>query len=111
MKKVILAIMFFYSAFSNASESGPATNVEYIYSRADANAPYIRFGSGAMPGCHGNNGGYLSLADEKGTERTYSLLLSAYVSKQTVKVYYTLNDVPADYAGWGLCTINAVSLE
>ncbi len=93
------------------SESGPYTKVEYIYSRTDTAAPFIQFSTGSMPGCYGNKGGYLKMSDKEGTQRTYSLLLTALTSKRDVKVYYEFRDVAPDYNGWGLCQITAINIR
>ncbi|HEX7026320.1 MAG TPA: hypothetical protein VF268_03700, partial [Gammaproteobacteria bacterium] len=105
-----LLIAMVMSSGALAVEQGPNTTVEYIYSRTDTGKPFINFADGGMPGCYANKGGYLSLVDEKGTDRTYSLLLSAFMSGKAVRVYYHFNTVEPGYSGWGLCDIEAVAI-
>ena len=93
------------------AENGPFTKVESIHSRTDTVAPFIRFTAGAMPGCYGDSSGYLRMSDEKGSERTFSILLAALASKQSVRVYYEFNDVAPGYNGWGLCQITAIEIK
>lgn len=107
--KCILVVMISSNAL--AVEQGPDTTVEYIYSRTDTGKPFINFAENGMPGCYTDRGGYLSLVDEKGADRTYSLLLSAFMSGKTVRVYYHFNSVEPGYNGWGLCDIEAVAVR
>jgi hypothetical protein len=111
--KILLKFLLVMAVNSSALalEQGPFTTVEYIYSRTDTGKPFINFADGSMPGCYANRGGYLSLADEKGADRTYSLLLSAFMSEKTVRVYYQFNQVEPGYTGWALCDIIAVDIR
>lgn len=108
-KTSLICLLVSMSSNALAAEYGPATTVKYIYSRTDTGKPYVYFDENAMPGCYENKGGYLSLADEKGADRTYSLLLSAFMSGKTVRVYYHFNSVEPGYNGWALCDIEAVA--
>ncbi|MET1257112.1 hypothetical protein [Aliikangiella maris] len=105
------SILFLVTYNLKAAESSPVTTVESIYSSSKGNSPYIRFGANAMPGCYGNSGGYLDVANEKSADRTFSIILAAKISKQSVRVYYVKNNVDPDYNGWSLCTIEAIGLE
>lgn len=108
-KTLLVCFLFFLSSYALAAEQGPETTVVSIYSRTDTGKPFINFADNGMPGCYANKGGYLSLADEKGADRTYSLLLSAFMSGKKVRVFYHYNPVDPGYNGWGLCDIEAIS--
>ena len=64
-----------------------------------------------MPGCFDNKGAYPDNASETGTDRTYSLLLAAFMAQRTVKVFYNYKSVAPGYNGWDLCSIEAVDMR
>ena len=112
MKFSLFIILTFFSAITSAADAhGPITTVKYIYTKANGNSPFIRFGSNSMPGCYGDNGGYLSVSDVEGGNRIYSLILAAYMSQKPVSVYYDYTNTDPNYNGWGKCTITAVDLK
>jgi hypothetical protein len=111
MKKLLSIIVILISPTLLAAEYGPWTTVEKIYQQTLNETPYINFGENSMPGCHGNNGGYLGKLNEKGSERTFSLILTALTAGREVRVYYRFNDVASDYTGWGLCDIDAIHIR
>ncbi len=96
----------------NASDQyGPWTKVVDIYSPANGNSPFIRFGANSMPGCYDNSGGYLPLSNPEAANRVYSTILSALMAKQDIKVHFNFNTASAGYNGWGLCNIESVSVR
>ena len=108
-------ISLFFSVFISSNvasydESSPVTNVTYIYSPV-VGTPFISFGADSMPGCYNNNGAYLEISNEVGADRTFSLLMAAYMAQKPVKVYYNLNSVQPGYTGWGLCTIESIDVR
>ena len=111
MKTIISIAILLFTQMTSAAEVGPWTTVEKIYQQTTKEAPYINFGGNSMPGCHNNNGGYLGKLNEKGSERTFSLILTALTAGREVRVYYRFNDVASDYSGWGLCDIDAIHIR
>lgn len=109
--KYVLYLLTILSSNLLAADYGPWTKVEKIYQQTKNETPFVNFGVDSMPGCHGNNGGYLNKLDEKGSERTFSILLTALTASREVRVYYELNDVPSGYVGWGLCDIVAIHIR
>ncbi|WNO11482.1 hypothetical protein [Teredinibacter sp. KSP-S5-2] len=110
--KYLLLIGFVLSQAVSAYDGlSGVTTVEYIYSPVDGSLPYVQFGDNSMSGCHDNNGGYLPVTNVEGGERTYSLLLAAYMSKSPVAVYYKYVNTDPNYNGWGKCHILAVDLR
>ena len=92
-------------------ERSSVTTVEYIYTSTNGARPYVQFGSGSMPGCYANSGGYLMNTNEQGMDRVFSMLLAAHLSKKPVSVYYNFSDVEEGYNGWSLCNIESIDLR
>ena len=104
----ILALSFSIEASTIASGW---VSVYDIYTPVSGQ-PFVTFASGAMPGCYGNNSAYLPVGS--GTvagKLVYSSLLAAQAAKKDVRVYYKKNDQAPGYAGWGLCSIVAISVR
>jgi len=114
MKNLLLSVasiaLFFNPAVYAHDKSSAYTKVKSIYSKNDGSA-FITFEAGKLPGCHSNSGAYISSGTD--INKLYSTVLAAKLADKKLKVYYNFNDVssrPADYAGWGLCYIEAVSV-
>jgi hypothetical protein len=52
----------------------------------------------------------MPVTPEASAKAAYSTLLASQMADKRLRVYYTLNDVASDYAGWGLCTITAITV-
>ncbi len=111
MKNILSVLALLFTPVVSAAEYGPWTTVESIYQQTANETPFISFGENSMPGCYGNNGGYLGKLNEKGSERTFSLILTALTAGREVRVYYHFNDVASDYTGWGICDIDAIYIR
>jgi hypothetical protein len=110
MKKLLALPLMVFGAQAIAASSGWVT-VTGIYTPVKGN-PFISFSSNALPGCYNNSGAYLPVKQDVGDGKlAYSKLLTAKVSNQPLRVYYTVNDVPETYNGWGKCTITALSIK
>lgn len=110
MKKIKLILLSVGMALSASSFSASDwTNVVDIYTPVSGQ-PYVKFSANALPGCYGDAGAYLPITSSGG-ELVHATLLSAVIAQRQVRVYFKLNDVASGYNGWGLCTIEAVSVK
>lgn len=109
--KIILGLLIVFSPSLSAAEYGPWATVVSVYQQTTKEKPFVYFSENAMPGCYRDKGGYLTTANAKGTDRTFSVILTALTAGREVRVYYVLNDVDEGYNGWGLCDIEAIHIR
>ena len=110
MRNILILVLLALSSFGAIAydESSSSTTVTYIYSGTNGGKPYVKFGPNSLPGCHNDKGAYLSNSNEKGLDRTYSLIMAAYMSQRPVTVYYNHN---TSGSGWSLCDIVAINVH
>ncbi|MGR6872464.1 hypothetical protein ACU6U9_09180 [Pseudomonas sp. HK3] len=110
IKKILLLSLASASMNSFSAETSLDTSVLSIYAPISG-TPFVNFEANTLPGCYGNTGAYMPVTSEASAKAAYSTLLAAQMADKRLRVYYTLNDVASDYAGWGLCTITAISVS
>jgi hypothetical protein len=81
--------------------------VSQMYTRDASGAIYVAFQTGAMPGCDGNNGGYLMTGNSLFKEIYAQLLTMTASGGIRASVIYTQN-TPTN--NWGDCTIEGIQL-
>lgn len=112
MRKVLVLGVCCFAGFAQAyDEVSPWTQVKNIFVNTTGPIPYIQFEPGSLPGCYGDSGAYLSHDNEVGSQQAFSVLLAASMSGKQVQAFYNYATVPAGYNGWGLCTIESISLK
>lgn len=103
---ILCVFLLAFNALAHDSVS-PPTKIISIYTK-NSGSVYVTFESETLQGCYGNRGAYLNGTD---VDKLYALLLSAKMSDKKVTVYFNFNDTAADYSGWGLCHIEAISIS
>jgi hypothetical protein len=110
MNKFLTLSLMIFGTNAFAETSG-WVNITNIYTPVKG-SPFISFSTNALPGCYNNSGAYLPVKQDVGDGKlVYSKLLTSKISNQSIRVYYTVNDVAENYNGWGKCTITGVAMR
>lgn len=107
MKKVLFLLLMIQSSFVFA-ETGPVSaplKVTYMYSSGSL---YIRFSTGSMPGCHGNNSGRLH-SNNLLYDQLYSQILTM-VATGGIKGQVVYTVVNSGAGQWSDCKIDGLVL-
>ncbi len=108
LKKLLLAATLATGAGGTFAEIGKWTKVDRMYTHTNGSV-FIYFGANSMPGCYGNNGGYLKNTNADGFNRVYSTLLAASMSDTTVQPFYEI--VGNDQGQWSRCKVTAIYVK
>ena len=109
MKNNFLMLMFLFLSAGAMAEAGPIKEqmkVEYIYSY---DSVYIRFSSGAMPGCHGENSGRLYTANPLFNQLYSHILALSLVGEFKGQVVYTISNPGSGQ--WSQCAIQGLAVH
>lgn len=99
--QVICSLAVLTASSVSASERGSWAEVAFVHiSATDTAIPYISFKGKPMPGCYGDNGGYLE------GDKAYSTILAAHLAGREVRPLYDI--VGGDTSKWSACRIRSI---